>query len=369
VDAAHRASPASLSRSVAAANGGRLSKQGTEAMKKTVFAAGLVVLAVGAVGCKTTPKLAFWKSKSATDSATAVAHSAPQLPSDVAKQSGANQPNAAQIAGGQAAPFVPTQTAAAAPRAGAASSYPATAAPPFSPEKTGVTTGATAADLAKQTASSNLGSISMPYDPTRPPAAAKAATDSASIAAVNAQRYGSAAAGAANRQTDVIASAPSFGGFPAGSRYGAATGPIGQSAAPPAAAAPATNVAASTPSAAPVTAGAAGRYGEVASATVPAASAPASRYGAVSSTYTSTTPTPGQPAVAPAVASTAVASQPYRPGGTSSYPGVMTASTQDPVKVAARPAESTAPATTTTTPPAATTPTTPAPSASAPRYW
>ena len=75
--------------------------KGTEAMKKMTLAAGLLAVAgVGSVGCKTAPKLAWWKPN-ATAESTAIAHTAPALPSDLAKQT-PTAGAAAQVAPGQA---------------------------------------------------------------------------------------------------------------------------------------------------------------------------------------------------------------------------------------------------------------------------
>ena len=55
-----------------------------EAMRKTAITVGLLVLSAStSVGCKSAPKLAWWKSDKTDE--TALAHAAPELPSDAAK--------------------------------------------------------------------------------------------------------------------------------------------------------------------------------------------------------------------------------------------------------------------------------------------
>ena len=55
-------------------------------MKQSALAAGLAAcIGLSAVGCKSTSKLAWWKKPGSTES-TALVHTAPPLPSDLAKR-------------------------------------------------------------------------------------------------------------------------------------------------------------------------------------------------------------------------------------------------------------------------------------------
>jgi hypothetical protein len=354
-------------------------------MKHTAQVAVIVtLLAASALGCKSASKYAWWKKDQAGES-TALAHSAPQLPSDLAKQN-ESPSSSAQLVGGTAAPFVPSQ-ASKSPLAATASSgaYPSTSAPAFNSSTSRA--GSTSALAGQGPSSANLGSIAMPYNPTAAPAP-KSVGASVAAATNPAERYGSAGLGS-------VGSSPS------------STMPYGQAAS---GAAPAFNAAAST--AANSMAGAANTAGSFPSryssglsdapaaaqsaatqTTLPSAVSPSPapqiapytpRYGAAvdSSAVAATTPTPAAAAtpttpqtVKPATAVVAV--QPYRPGGTSTYSGSATlpATAQSPVQVASRPEQT---ATTTPKPAAPTiTPNIALPSAATPttqpattsRYW
>ena len=366
--------------------------KGTEAMKRTTFAAGLIALAgVSSIGCKTTPKMAWWKSDTAAAAeSTAIAHSAPALPSDLAKPSAAGATGStttaiAQTSGGQAAPFVPgrtttttvsstpTSSATMASATAAPASYPSTSAPAFTPDMAGriasATSAATSAAASMPTTGGNLGSIAAtPYNPSMPPqptaaslAAAAPTADTRYVAATSAPLYGTPPSGMTAGATTPIAAASAAGflpGLPAigGSRYGAPTPTSG-----------ATSTLASQTSgavnnyAAPVNStvsGAVGRYGEATTAAANLAGGAAS----------------GVQAATANVATT----QPYRPGGTGTYPTTGGATPGYPeVQLATRPPTSTggAPATGSAAPAAsgsATTPgavTTPPATTTPNRYW
>jgi hypothetical protein len=362
----------------AAKDGARtLIEQGTEAMKKSAIAAALLIFTASAVGCRTTSKFPWvtMASKTAAETtaeSTAVAHSAPALPSDLAKKSQVAAPSSAQLAGGEAAPWVPNANATAQATRPAASNYPTTAAPAFSPEAAKQAAGSTVASAAKEASSANLGSIAMRYDPTKAPPTSTTAAVAQATTPTTADRYGATtsapAAGAAQRTTDVIASAPSFGGFPSGSRYGvpaASADATAQASAAPAASAPAaTKPGVISPS---------NRYAQAAPATTVAAgtttAAPANRYAntATPASAIAEVPATGAASTAPKAVEVAAATQPFRPGGTSTYPSVPS--------LASRPqsgasSSTTAPAPTSSTPASSTTPTSPSSSTSAPsRYW
>lgn len=291
-------------------------------MRKTAITVGLLVLSAStSVGCKSAPKLAWWKSNKTDE--TALAHAAPELPSDAAKKA-----ENAQVAG-TAAPFKPANTTgstAVASKSG--SSYPSTDAPAFTPNavtqvaNTTPTTGATATTGA-----------SGPYDPAATPAP-KAPTTS--VATTGSDRYGQGSTAVGSTSPSATATAPPYGQAPSGSSS-------------------------SAPNYSPTTdlAGGASRY-----------VAPA--------TPTTTPAVPNQPPTQVQLASTA-STQPYRPGGTSSYNPVRV----DEPRVAIRPESPTsttpvapattpeAPATTAIAPatPASATPTTTAAPASSNRYW
>jgi hypothetical protein len=300
-----------------------------EAMKKTFLAAGLVVVfGSGLVGCKTTPKLAFWKKDAAAD-ATAVAHSAPALPSDLAKQSATGATSVAQSRLSEAAPFVPGQVARASSTAVAPASYPSTDAPPFTPDvatriaSSAPTTSTSAPVVQTATApSSHLGSIAAaPYNPaaTPAPAAPQVATTSAPES-----RYVGA-------QTP---SAPLYGQPPFGAIAGASNATPTE---------PATsNALADAPAyGAPGALSAGERYGSVA-ATMP--TGPTGRYDDVTGASASIPVTQGTTATQQtASTSVATSTQPYRPGGTGSYASGGTLSGSQPAaRLASRPQDTSA---------------------------
>jgi hypothetical protein len=291
-------------------------------MRKTAIIAGLLILSAStSVGCKSAPKLAWWKS-SKTDE-TALAHAAPELPSDAAKKAEAGA--STQVAGGSAAPFKPANATGSTSMASKSSGgYPSTDAPPFTPNA--VTQ--VAANTASVTSAPTTSGAAGPYDPTATPTPKSTPTV---VAATGTDRYGlgSVTAGASSTASTT---APTYGQAASGA---STTAPTYM---------PTTDLA-----------GVASRYGTPAGG-IAATGAP---------TTASAAPTYSPAPVTPV--STA-ATQPYRPGGTSSYN----------VSVASLPSSSTstsstaASATGTTTPPTSTAPTAPAsaaPSTGTNRYW
>lgn len=185
-------------------------------MRKTAITVGLLFLSASTtVGCKSAPKLAWWKSNKTDE--TALAHAAPQLPSDLAKEADAK--SAAQVAGGVAAPFKPGATAPA-------GGYPTTDAPAFTPT-------AVASNAA-------TGAAAGPYDPSATPTP-KATTVASSVG----DRYGlGTAVGGESSTAPAYGQAPSYSSTDSlesvASRYGSpaggvsATTPIAGSATAPA---------------------------------------------------------------------------------------------------------------------------------------
>lgn len=284
-------------------------------MRKTAITVGLLVLSAStSVGCKSTSKLAWWKSNKTDE--TALAHAAPELPSDAAKKA-----EGAQVAGG-AAPFKPANTTGStAVAAKSGSGYPSTDAPAFTPN-------AVTQVAANTTPTAGAAG---PYDPAATPAP-KAPT--AAVATTGTDRYGLGSTAATGASTAGATTAPAYGQAPSG-------------------------VASAAPSYSPTTelAGVASRYG----------------------TPPTPTTTPVVPNYSPAPVTPASTAS-YRPGGTSSYnpvsandvrvatlPESPTSTTPSaPVTTPTPPATTTAVAPAT---PASVTPTTPAPSPSANRYW
>lgn len=231
-------------------------------MKRTAIVIGLMMLfAPSTIGCKSSPKMAWWKSNKASES-TAIAHQAPELPSDAAKQ--ADAARSTQVAGGSAPPFTPGQVSGSTTTSGA-STYPSTDAPAFVPSAVSQLASSTPSTTPASTSTVTSG----PYNPAATPVA-KAAPVETATAGVD--RYGMGLVAGA---TDAAAAG-----------YSATTET-------------ANNVANST-------------------------SDVASRYG-MPAGGTSVAQTPGVAAVSPyspahvTPASSMVSTQPYRPGGTSTY--------------------------------------------------
>jgi hypothetical protein len=296
-------------------------------MRKTAIIAGLLVLSAStSVGCKSAPKLAWWKS-SKTDE-TALAHAAPELPSDAAKKAEAGA--STQVAGGSAAPFKPANTSGSTSVASKSSGgYPSTDAPPFTPNAvTQVAANATPTTNAPMTSGA-----AGPYDPAATPAPKSTPT---AVATTGTDRYGLGSMTAGASSTASI-SAPTYGQ-------------------------PASGTSTTAPTYTPTTnlAGVASPYGTPAGG-IAATGAPMS---AVTTASAAPTYSP-----APVTPVSTAAIQPYRPGGTSSY-NVSVASL--PPSSTSTSTSSTAGATGTTTPPTSTAPTAPAsaaPSTGTNRYW
>jgi len=311
--------------------------EGTEAMRKTIFARSFslrgfsllslaLLLGVSSVGCKSMPKNPWAKTAATSDPvAPALAHTAPTKPSALAKQMEGLA--AAQIAGGEATPFVPSVNiagpAAMASTPAPSSSYPTTTAPSFMQTVPAASVAATT-----PTPNANLGSVKLPYDPSAVPPAtlspAEAAIAAAEAAAKN--RYASVPTptgtppqlsssniASVNVSSDVEPpkTASRYGGYAASVQTSVAEMPNQVAAA-----------AQSLAEDAALAAGAAGmpssRYAQAVAAATETPSAAASSYAppvtAISEVTTPETTTPM------AVASAAVA---YRPGGTTSYPATM----------------------------------------------
>ena len=304
---------------------------------------------VGAVGCKSMPSLTWWKTASKTEMAdsTAVAHSAPALPSEVALQTeNVAPPTVSTVA---AAPYVSTGAPAV-----STSPYPSTSAPPFKVEPTApqVASAAPAASAPATMAvpaNNNVGSIAMPYNPNSvPPVAQTAATMPVDTGP---SRYGSlpnVAPGVAPTTPPVsppsaVAATPNVAPTPPapafnpsqsgalGSRYAntnvaSTTAPAFDTpvdTAPPIAVAqnasdasyPQTPVSSTPVPPAPSqsfgSTGLGDRYSQAAPAAAPV----------IAQTVTAPPAVPTAPSAPQApVAQTAAMAEPYRPGGTSSYP-------------------------------------------------
>jgi len=308
--------------------------EGTEAMHKTIvapsyFLLGLALLiGISSIGCKSMPKNPWAKSAAMSDpAAPALAHTAPTKPSALAKQ--AEGLASVQIAGGEAAPFVPsvnitgpatTGPATMASTPASSSPYPTTTAPSFMKAAP-----VSSVAMATPTPSTNGGpanssSIKLPYDPSAVPPAilsqAEEAIAAAEAAAKN--RYANVPTptvtppqlnnlSVASVEMEPPKTASRYGGYSASVKTAAAEKPK--------------QVAAASES---LAAGALGtldsRYAQAVAAatnqTPPAAASsyapPVAAISEITAAPETTTPTPM------AVASTA----PYRPGGTTSYPAM-----------------------------------------------
>ncbi|MCH7751683.1 MAG: hypothetical protein IH898_05955 [Planctomycetes bacterium] len=333
-------------------------------MRGIILTASLAVLVgVSSVGCKSVPSLTWWRTASTTDAnATAVAHTAPALPSDVAIQTEGLAANIATTAGGIAAPYVPTAASAVSP-----AGYPNTGAPSY------LSTVASSAVATPAMNDSNLGTIDMPYNPNAVPPAATVApattvAPAATVAAAPiANRY-STTATPSNAATNTLSNSdPQFSD--AGSRYAT---PTASSTTPAYNTTPVTSFA---PPPAPTTVPPANNYG----ATMAGATGPVGDRYAQPTTTTSapaaqasiTTDNFGtSPKTSPVQTTQTIATtEPYRPGATSTYPGA----TSEPlsIEMASRPEPPDSP-TGSSVPNVATPNSTPAPLQSAPqvpRYW
>ncbi len=335
-------------------------------MRGIILTASLAVLVgVSSVGCKSVPSLTWWKTASNSNAnATAVAHTAPALPSDVAIQTEGLAANIATTAGGAggaggiAAPYVPTTASAVSP-----AGYPNTGAPSY------VSTVASSAVATPAMNDSNLGTIDMPYNPNAVPQAATVAPAATAAPAATvatapiANRYSTTATPSNAAANTLSNSAPQFSD--AGSRYATPTTssstpaynttPVTSFAPPPAptTAPPANNYIATTAGA---TSPVGDRYAQPTTTTLAPAAPASTTTGNFGTSQEQTTQT---------IATT----EPYRPGATSTYPGAASEPTS--LEMASRP-ESPDSATGSSVPNVATPGSTPVPQESAPqvpRYW
>lgn len=287
---------------------------------KNLVAGIAILLCVSSVGCKSASKLTWWKSaEDAQAEAAVMAHSAPTLPSEIAKQAETMSAPSVNITpgvtatadSGTAAPFVPsiapTQTtptiASSAPPA-----YPTTGASSFT------STPAPQSVPVAQTAStsSTLGTTAMPYDPQAVPAAT---TNAAATVAQNApttdSRYGAQSAPAYTPPASSVYQS-------SGDRYSSTSATPAANTEPVATAEPTTG---NAPQVAQATSSYADRYGSYTPPASVQTQAPVTQ-----AVQSSTVPLAQNTAITPTADS-----QPYRPGGTSDYPS------QGAVEVATRP--------------------------------
>jgi hypothetical protein len=304
----------------------------TEAMRIKIIAAALVALmGLGTAGCKTASKMAWWKTAENADAdSTVLAHSAPALPSAVARQADAVASTEVNITTGGtpsglassnvAAPFVPgvpatqqvTPAASHSAVADAVPVYPSTGASSFVPAPAQIAT------VATPDQSINLGSVAMPYNPEAVPAATVASTTPSVPLNPNFDRY---------TATATPSNASSYNSTPPANVASAATAyPVTSSGSGSSTSAtpPQTVAATAVPHET--------LPGEQAAPWTPAGTAP-DRYG----NFAAATASPSQAYAAPQVFAqnspvTPTTVTPYRPGGTGDYPG------QAALEVAARPA-------------------------------
>lgn len=265
-----------------------------------------LVMSCTAIGCKSAPKLPWFSTADKTaESAAAVAQTttqAPKLPSEIAKQAeGISTSDPVKIATAPAAASTAPAATTKAPAYTATniSPYPNTGAQgylPTSPTTSAATTATTAATTAVKSA--------LPYNPAAVPPVANStvATNAATTSPVQSDRYGTSPS--ADRYSNAYTPSPV-----------AATTPTSYPATAP------TDTTTPT-SSSPATSG-------VPFASNPGSSSLGDRYATqntpiaqpvdAASPTTNTAPSYSASPVQPASAVASV--QPYRPGGTSSYPG------------------------------------------------
>ena len=346
-------------------------------MRKTIVAtvAVALVMTTGLVGCKTAPKMPWSKTAATTDTETStLAHSAPALPADIAKEAeglAAATPAiemsapATASTGGSAAPYsaapaysattstlASNATAPSPTKATTATPYPTTGASPYStsPPATKSPYAATPptpqSTLPSSDKVADLGGFVKPYNPNAvPPAKAVAQADPVTPPSTTNDRYGmtaaantppvKATAGVPPATTTSLPAQPSGGG-----RYGNYQPKLPEP--PSSVGTPASVNLASTNSALPTQASSVSAYGGSVAPTTSAAAAPPTgdRYAtaaAVSPAPSSVTAgAPAAPTSPATAVGTVVAGAPkYRPGGTSSYQA--TATGQPAVEIASRP--------------------------------
>lgn len=314
-------------------------------MQKMMVMAGLAALVMaGSTGCKSAPKLAFWKSGDKPDvESTAIAHSAPALPADIAKEAESlasmnpaieMSASAPASTAGMAAPFTPSSTAPAmnsTPVTAAASApvgYPSTGATAYS-QTPATVAAANSSTPSYYTADTNadLGAIEMPYNPNAvPPAKNLAATQPTTPVTTpesSADRYALANTAPGYGQ-DSSSQPPAASDYPpsynTGDRYSSYQ-PQSTDGVPGAAPNPDMNLASMTSptSVTPTTPTTGDRY-SMAPTVNP--TSPMNMTTSPVATSSPTTPTP----------TTVANASPYRPGGTSTYESGSAA-----VEVATRP--------------------------------
>jgi hypothetical protein len=332
-------------------------------MRGINLTASLVVLVVvSSVGCKSMPSLTWWRTASTTDAnATALAHTAPALPSDVAIQTEGLAANTATTAGGSASPYLPTAASTVSP-----AGYPNTGAPSY---LSNVASSGVARPAMNDT---NLGTIDMPYNPNAVPPASKAASATTAAAApaspaLIANRYANMATPSDAAANTLSNSASQFSA--SGSRYGTQTESgtkpgynITPSASPAPSYAPKTAQTAASP---------VNSYG----ATMASATSPVGDRYAQPVTATSAQASATEGNVEASQQQTVATSEPYRPGATGTYPNIAAEPTS--YEMASRPeAPASATGTGSPVPNLATPDSTPTPPQSAPqsapqvpRYW
>ncbi len=269
-----------------------------------------LVIGCGALGCKSAPKMAWWSSsKDSKVESTAVAHAAPQLPSEVAKQTeGVNSADPVQISSAPA--FAANSSNETGNSTGAAPAYTATASPSGAYPSTGAQSYVPATNQATLPASSTTALTSaMPYNPNAVPAPkSDSKMESVASSAILSNspavedRYGSFST---QTTSQALASAPATG------TASSPTNGLQNSNS--------TSDTAATPYAGTNSLG--DRY-----------AMPNSPTQETKDPVTKASAEPQQVQAASAIAST----EPYRPGGTSTYPGIAASNAQ--YEVATRPA-------------------------------
>jgi len=351
----------------------------TKAMRNTIVATiATVFLMTGFVGCKSAPKMPWSRTAATSDVESAtLAHSAPALPADIAKQAetlAATTPSidltappssglasSGLASSGQAAPYsaAPAYPPAAASLAATStpthgsgtkttpSAYPSTGASSYATAPTSTVAATTpSVPPAYQAAdkSANLGAIDMPYNPNAVPPAKNVASTTPVTPTVGAGRYGTnpvvssvPAYGSANNSPITTAALPQNNSSGRYGRYESSQNVAAAPTATPTAPSAANMNLASTHSVTPSTTNAASVYG-----TNPAANVRGDRYAAIH-TVTPTVKQDTAPTITtPAVSAPVVASVPgYRPGGTTSY--ARLAAGQPVAKIASRPNPADAP--------------------------
>jgi len=184
--------------------------QGTDAMRITIFTIGLALfVGFGTLGCKSAPKLAWWKNSNKADvESSAVARSAPALPSEVAKEvegfAAASNPTAIGGPNTEAPQYGSAAPAYSANTNSGAKTYPSTGAAEYLPngsQQSGQSVAATGTGGTKN-------STALPYNPDQvpPPSSSVAAS---SVEAPHVEKYPSTASSGVNLPDNANATAGS----------------------------------------------------------------------------------------------------------------------------------------------------------------